>query len=135
MTRPASRTWLVGMGLLWLFTVGLAIGRERFEDREDKKTKKITQDPVQNAADKVKRGRDIFRFDTFGDQAFWGDTLKLHQAIEGARLGGVGPGVSPRTALAVGLFECGPWRDGCVQRQWQPQVNRHPMLVLPFNGR
>ncbi len=26
----------------------------------------------------------IFRLDTFGDQAFWGDTLKLHQAIEGA---------------------------------------------------
>jgi len=49
------------------------------------------------------RGRRIFRFDTFGDEAFWGDTLKLHQAIEGAKLGGVGPGVSPATALAVGL--------------------------------
>ena len=48
-------------------------------------------------------GRHIFRFDTFGDEAFWGDTLKLHQAIEGAGLGGVGPGVSPKTALAVGL--------------------------------
>lgn len=48
-------------------------------------------------------GRHIFRFDTFGDEAFWGDTLKLHQAIEGARLGGVGPGVSPATALTVGL--------------------------------
>ena len=51
----------------------------------------------------VAQGRQIFRFDTFGDQAFWGDTLKLHQAIEGANLGGVGPGVSPATALAVGL--------------------------------
>ncbi len=48
-------------------------------------------------------GRDIFRYDTFGDEAFWGDTLGLHRAIEGAALGGVGPGVSPRTALAVGL--------------------------------
>lgn len=48
-------------------------------------------------------GRQIFRFDTFGDEAFWGDALKLHQAIEGAKLGGVGPGVSPATALAVGL--------------------------------
>ena len=51
----------------------------------------------------VTQGRQIFRFDTFGDEAFWGDTLKLHQAIEGASLGGVGPGVSPATALAVGL--------------------------------
>ncbi len=48
-------------------------------------------------------GRQIFRFATFGDQAFWGDTIKLHQAIQGARFGGVGPGVSPKTALAVGL--------------------------------
>jgi len=48
-------------------------------------------------------GRTTFRFATFGDEAFWGDTLKLHQAIAGSRLGGVGPGVSPRTALAVGL--------------------------------
>ncbi len=48
-------------------------------------------------------GRRIFRFDTFGDEAFWGDTIKLHRAIAGARLGGVGPGVSPKTALAVGL--------------------------------
>jgi len=48
-------------------------------------------------------GKQIFRFDTFGDEAWWGDTLKLHQAIAGARNGGVGPGVSPKTALAVGL--------------------------------
>ena len=56
-----------------------------------------------NVADLTTRGRDIFRYDTFGSEAFWGDTLKLHQAIEGARFGGVGPGVSPATALAVGL--------------------------------
>jgi hypothetical protein len=48
-------------------------------------------------------GRQIFRFDTFGDEAFWGDTLKLHRAIAGAKNGGVGGGVSPKTALAVGL--------------------------------
>jgi hypothetical protein len=57
----------------------------------------------ENGQRMIEEGRRIFRFDTFGDEAFWGDTLKLHQAIEGARLGGVGPGVSPATALAVGL--------------------------------
>jgi len=51
----------------------------------------------------IAAGRQTFRFDTFGDEAFWGDQLHLHQAIEGANLGGVGPGVGPRTALAVGL--------------------------------
>jgi hypothetical protein len=48
-------------------------------------------------------GRKTFRFDTFGDESFWGGMLKLHEAIEGAKLGGVGPGLSPRNALALGL--------------------------------
>ena len=58
---------------------------------------------VQNAQQMLSEGRRIFRYDTFGDEAWWGDTLKLHQAIEGSKSGGVGPGVSPKTALAVGL--------------------------------
>jgi hypothetical protein len=56
-----------------------------------------------HARDLLNEGRRVFRFDTFGDEMFWGDTLKLHQAIAGAANGGVGPGVSPATALAVGL--------------------------------
>jgi mono/diheme cytochrome c family protein len=48
-------------------------------------------------------GRNVFRFDTFGSEAFFGDALQLHTAIAGGANGGVGPGVSPRTALAVGL--------------------------------
>jgi hypothetical protein len=62
-----------------------------------------TTTAADNAVQLVKQGEQSFRFDTFGDQAFWGDTLKLHQAIEGAGLGGVGTGVSPKTALSVGL--------------------------------
>ena len=56
-----------------------------------------------NADRMLSEGRQTFRFDTFGDEAFWGDQLRLHDAIQGERFGGVGPGVSPRTALAVGL--------------------------------
>ena len=51
----------------------------------------------------ISQGRNIFRNDTFGDEDFWSNTLKLHQAIEGSANGGVGGGVSPKTALAVGL--------------------------------
>src|SRR5690348_15829001 len=58
---------------------------------------------LNNAANIFDQGRQVFRFATFDDQAFWGDALKLHQAIEGAKLGGVGPGLSPKAALAVGL--------------------------------
>ncbi|MGI6679200.1 MAG: hypothetical protein ACOX2Q_09150 [Dehalobacterium sp.] len=52
---------------------------------------------------KIQEGQRIFRFDTFGDEEFWGATLKLHQSILGEKLGGVGAGVSPKTALSVGL--------------------------------
>ena len=48
-------------------------------------------------------GRQTFRHDTFGDEAFWSGVLQLEKAIEGEKFGGVGPGVSPKTALAVGL--------------------------------
>jgi cytochrome c5 len=55
------------------------------------------------AKETLAEGRQVFRFDTFGDERFWGDTLRLHQAIEGTRFGGVGSGVSPRAALEIGL--------------------------------
>lgn len=48
-------------------------------------------------------GRETFRFETFGDEAFWGDALGLHRAIEGQALGGVGAGLTPAQALSLGL--------------------------------
>ena len=54
-----------------------------------------------NSRRMVREGRQIFRFDTFGDEAFWGDLLGLHKAIEGTKFGGVATpdlkidGVSP----------------------------------------
>src|SRR5687767_1974488 len=57
----------------------------------------------QNAARMLKEGRHIFRFDTFGSEDFWGGKLRLHEAIVGQKLGGVGPGVSPKVALTLGL--------------------------------
>jgi hypothetical protein len=52
------------------------------------------QQILQNASEMIKEGRQTFRFDTFGDQAFWGDTLRLHQAIATT---------TPRAALGLGL--------------------------------
>lgn len=51
----------------------------------------------------IEEGRKTFRYDTFGSEAFWGDALQLHKAIAGEKNGGVGGGVSPKTALSVGL--------------------------------
>src|SRR5215470_6112560 len=57
----------------------------------------------QHALRMIEDGRQIFRYDTFGSEAFWGDALQLHKAIAGAKNGGVGGGVSPKVALSVGL--------------------------------
>ena len=60
-------------------------------------------DSAKAGADLIAEGKQTFRYDTFGDEAFWGDALQLHQAIQGKTHGGVGGGVTPKTALSVGL--------------------------------
>ena len=56
-----------------------------------------------NAERLFEEGRQIFRFDTFGSEDFWGGKLRLHESLAGEKLGGVGNGVSPKTALSLGL--------------------------------
>ncbi len=68
-----------------------------------KKFKSFDDQISANANELIDDGRQVFRFNTFGDEKFWGDTLQLHKAIEGANLGGVGPGISPQVALDLGL--------------------------------
>jgi uncharacterized protein (TIGR03067 family) len=80
--------------------------RERPADlaRSDSRENELhLSDPQRNALKLIEEGRQTFRFDTFGDEEFWGDALQIHRALAGAKLGGVGEGVSPNTALAVGL--------------------------------
>lgn len=62
-----------------------------------------TDGALDNTRRMVEEGRRTFRSDTFGSEAFWGDALELHRAIAGDKHGGVGSGVSPKAALAVGL--------------------------------
>jgi hypothetical protein len=82
---------------------GYARADESRDRDEGKELSKIDRQINEHARDTVAQGRQIFRFDTFGSEAFFGDALQLHKAIAGAKNGGVGPGVSPKTALAVGL--------------------------------
>ena len=56
-----------------------------------------------HAARMLKEGKHTFRHDTFGSEDFWGGKLRLHEALAGEKLGGVGPGVSPKQALELGL--------------------------------
>ena len=62
-----------------------------------------TADIRENSARLIRDGREIFRHDTFGSEAFWGGKLRLHEAIAGSANGGVGPGVTAHDALRLGL--------------------------------
>ncbi len=87
-----------------LLVVALLVGCQMVVDSRGAEETASFDDQIRtNAQQMMKQGQEIFRFDTFGDEAFWGDKLKLHQAIAGEALGGVGPGVDPATALTVGL--------------------------------
>jgi hypothetical protein len=47
-----------------------------------------------HARQSIEDGRHTFRFDTFGSEEFWGDALRLHEAVAT---------LSPAAALAAGL--------------------------------
>jgi cytochrome c5 len=107
-TMNTSKTVVLLAGCLAGAVVLTSLADSQNSQRGGKKRQNnrviTSKDPiVVNASQTIADGRQIFRFDTFGDEAFWGDTLGLHQAIEGAQFGGVGPGLSPSTALSLGL--------------------------------
>jgi hypothetical protein len=76
MTKWFIRSLMAGLAAVSFLTIGL----HGFDD---------------DSRSLIEEGRQTFRFDTFGDEAFWGDALKLHQTIQTS--------VSPAAALAVGL--------------------------------
>jgi hypothetical protein len=98
-------TFLALIGLAFLLVSG---GRAQVDSTTGARTlaRKVKGFDTQinaNMEQMMVEGRETFRNDTFGDEAFWGELLQLHKAISGEGLGGVGPGVRPKTALAVGL--------------------------------
>ncbi len=88
-TLAAGVSLLLSAGAVSLFaqTAG-----KSYDDAAESYAKKLLKD-----------GQEIFRHDTFGSEEFWGGKLKLHQAIAGEKLGGVGAGISPQKALELGL--------------------------------
>jgi hypothetical protein len=80
MTPPGSSRPRRALGTLFAMGLLAVVG---FGDRS-------SATPEQPAG-----GKEIFRYDTFGNESFWTDKLRLHEAIASA--------VDPTTALSVGL--------------------------------
>lgn len=71
---------------------------------QPQKTAADDNDPTMDNANKMlAEGKQTFRFETFGDEAYWSTALQLDKAIAGQKNGGIGAGLSPKAALAAGL--------------------------------
>src|SRR5689334_9370260 len=79
-------------GLFIILGLGIAASRPKQMKQESKSN--FLGSAEENGEQLIDQGRKIFRFDTFGDEAFWGDQLQLHLAINS---------LTPRQALALGL--------------------------------
>ena len=93
-TEKKNQGRTVVIGIILLAAIGAALTWLRYTSQAPSTV---------NAQLMVEDGREIFRFDTFGDEAFWGDTLKLHQAIEGASFGGVAALLGMLNSCAAGV--------------------------------
>ena len=80
---------MIFLGTLLIATAAFVGGAQ-----SKKKTSHFLGSAETNSQQLISQGRQIFRFDTFGDEAFWGGTLELHQAINTLK---------PSAALGLGL--------------------------------
>src|SRR5215207_4137257 len=101
--RPRRRPVALARLLLLLLAAGVLYVLSGSSSAREQPPAAAGQPVQAQASQLAEQGRQIFRFDTFGDEKFWGDSLKLQRAVAGAANGGVGPGLSPRAALGVGL--------------------------------
>src|SRR5215475_14001941 len=72
-----------------LLIAAIALVGERHE-----KESRFLDNAEDNARELIDQGRHIFRFDTYGDEAFWTGQLQIQKSVQG---------LSPRTALTLGL--------------------------------
>jgi len=86
---PLAVSVSVGLALL----AGFALGTGEQGNAQAQASQKSENDNA-HAQRVIEEGRQIFRYDTFGDEQFWTDVLRMHEAIAT---------VPPATALAVGL--------------------------------
>lgn len=88
-SKGRSSSW-VGVAILIAF--GCVVAAVLVSCHSDRVTG-INQRPLDPAL--VAQGKTVFRLDTYGDESFWTDTLRLHEVVRSS--------VSPKTALSVGL--------------------------------
>ena len=83
---PLTFSVLIAFSLLIGLGLG-PIGPANAGERTSRKPLSVNDRQISTHAQRMlDEGRQIFRFDTFGSEAFWGDALQLHKAIAGVNL-------------------------------------------------
>jgi len=97
-----TRAW----GLLF---IGAAIVAGCARKAPEPSSTATTSADADSVTREVAEGLEVFRFDTFGNEPFWTDTLQMHAVVEKA--------VDPTTALKVGLkVDAGVLPAGLLQQ-------------------
>jgi cytochrome c553 len=82
-------------GVAALIVIGLAVATTFLGCGDKSVTPPLDQKTQPPDPALVAQGKPIFRYETFGDETFWTDTLRMNEVIAAA--------VDPTTALSVGL--------------------------------
>jgi len=85
---------LLAVTTLCVVLAAMALALAKQKSTGQKSTSDFLGNAQEHAQQLVSQGQQVFRFDTFGDETFWGDQLGLHQVVAS---------ISPRQALNLGL--------------------------------
>ncbi|HEY0662767.1 MAG TPA: c-type cytochrome [Lysobacter sp.] len=89
-----SRYGVVGGVLCGIAALGI-LGNDRDGPFREGTAAAASSDDKALSSELIAEGKRVFRFETFGDEQLWTDTLRLHEVVEAS--------VDPTTALQVGL--------------------------------
>src|SRR6185369_10999133 len=105
MKRTSTKTAIIIGSLLLIISLSRQLIQctNAGSGQTEKKAEEKEDATIVNAKQMLQEGKQTFRFETFGDEVYWTDALKLDKGIAGEKDGGVGPGLSPNAALAAGL--------------------------------
>jgi hypothetical protein len=94
---------LVMLSLIGVIVISQCTKMGKNEDHSNMESVSQQQSARNDNPVLIGEGKQIFRFDAFGDEDFWSGLLHIDKAIAGVANGGFGAGVSPAAALGIGL--------------------------------
>ncbi len=91
---------ITGAGLVTVYALSLIFGAEKSDpakpDHKPSDGPGITENPNPHERGDAAAGKDVFRFETFGNEGFWTDAARLPKGMAEAKL-------TPKQALEAGL--------------------------------